>query len=226
MPSDKRPKEYRIYLEGCIGAGKSFLADHLADEIKRRLPNALIFVYHEDPDEFFLSRFNNDPACFETIFQISMMCQRIKNRVKSFEDSLAISSKATGQGEDVVFSIHDTGLISNKAFIMTNFQCSYIDSTIKDLLLSVEENMTKPLAGYLAPPTAVFLLNCSADRSKQNIKKRGRDTEEHIPFDYLKKLGENYSEIFGQLPSSIRKHKVDVSNGFALASDICDKILG
>jgi deoxyadenosine/deoxycytidine kinase len=207
--------EYHIYIEGSIGAGKTTIVRMLEDKIKTERPDSIVNVYYEEPDKFTLKMFNTNPKAFETMFQISMIGCRWKNKVLCCEDSNVVKADAGIEK----FFIHDTGFISNKAYIQTNRDMGFINNERYETLLSIDQFIEDDTSDYIKKPTHVILLDCNAERSICNIRARCRPSEETIKPEYLTTLSRNFKKIFNGIDHD-NKYIIDVSDSFASVEDI------
>ena len=163
-------KIYHIAVEGTIGVGKTSLARILSEEIQGRL------VLEEFEDNPFLREFYQDRKrwAFQTQinFLISRYYQQLRlQQIDMFADKIV---------SDYMFA-------KDKLFAQTSLDENEM-ILYKKLANIFEKNITHP--------DLVIFLQSDVDRLMDNIKKRGRDYEKDIDWEYLSQLNEIYNQYF------------------------------
>lgn len=164
---------------GCIGAGKSTLAEELCRVIESAegechglyepvKNNPLLPLYYKDPNRYAFS------------MQIYMLNRRFEQQMLA--QDLALSG---------ISSVQDSSIFGDSCFV---------EMLKKDGIMSQEEvnvysdlflNMTRSVM-Y---PTLVVYLNCSPEKALERVKKRNRDCEVNIPVEYLRNLKKELDEF-------------------------------
>jgi deoxyadenosine/deoxycytidine kinase len=176
-----------IFIEGCIGVGKTTLVQNYKEYLKQQGYN--VFHYEEVVDQTLLAEFYKAPSEMEYMFQISMILSRLKNRIKAVSETICFTSTK-------VAILSDTGFLSNEAFIAANFFHGTIDQRIFKELVGILNQTESSVAKKLFMPTHVVLLDSSVDSCKTNIQKRGRSSERGIKEEYLSCLKKAYDIVY------------------------------
>ena len=160
-------KIYHIAVEGTIGVGKTSLAKILSEELQGRL------VLEEFEGNPFLRDFYNDRKrwAFQTQinFLISRYYQQLRlQQVDLFADKI----------------ISDYMFAKDKLFAQTSLDDNEM-LLYKKLATIFEKNITYP--------DLVIFLQSDVDRLMENIKKRARDYERDIEWEYISQLNEVYN---------------------------------
>ena len=163
-------KIYHIAVEGTIGVGKTSLAKILSEELQGRL------VLEEFEDNPFLRDFYNDRKrwAFQTQinFLISRYYQQLRlQQVDLFADKI----------------ISDYMFAKDKLFAQTSLDDNEM-LLYKKLATIFEKSITYP--------DLVIFLQSDVDRLMENIRKRARDYERDIEWEYLSQLNEIYNQYF------------------------------
>ncbi len=163
-------KIYHIAVEGTIGVGKTSLARILANVLSGRL------ILEEFEDNPFLKEFYQDRKrwAFQTQinFLISRYYQQLRlQQVDLFADKI----------------ISDYMFAKDKLFAQTSLDDN--EMALYQKLASIfEKNITYP--------DLVIFLQSDTDRLMHNIKKRGREYEKDIDWEYIAQLNEIYNQYF------------------------------
>lgn len=163
------PPRY-IAVEGVIGAGKTTLANLLAQRHGARL------VCEEFEDNPFLPKFYSNPTRYAFQTQLAFLASRFKQQqVLSHHDLF-----------------HET-VISDYLFEKDRiFARLNLDEDELQLYDSIYQVMT----GIAVKPDLTIYLQCSVERLMKNIKNRGREYEKQISEGYLSELSEAYNHFF------------------------------
>ncbi len=166
-------KEQRyIAIEGNIGAGKTTLANLLADKLDARL------VLEEFADNPFLKNFYKNPDRYGFSLEMSFLADRFHQLQKAAETDL----------------FHPCTIADHTAFKSLIFA----QANLKGKELSLFQNFYKMLKNNLTPPDLVVFLFRSYTSLQKNITQRGRSFEQEIDVGYLKKIQASYLSFFKQ----------------------------
>ena len=163
-------KIYHIAVEGTIGVGKTSLAKILSEELQGRL------VLEEFEDNPFLRDFYNDRKRWAFQTQINFLISRYYQQLQLQQVNL-FSDKIVS---DYMFA-------KDKLFAQTSLDDNEM-LLYKKLATIFEKNITYP--------DLVIFLQSDVDRLMENIRKRARDYERDIEWEYLSQLNEIYNQYF------------------------------
>ncbi len=159
-----------IAIEGVIGAGKSSLAQLLAEKLKA---NLILEEFEENP---FLQKFYDDRKRFAFQTQMFFLINRYKQQQQLKQQDLFSSITVS----DYIFD-------KDKIF-------AYLNLSTEELKLY--EAIFPLLERDIPKPDLVIFLQSSIDRLIHNIKKRGRSFEKNLTRQYLVELSEAYNNFF------------------------------
>jgi deoxyadenosine/deoxycytidine kinase len=159
-----------IAIEGVIGAGKTTLAQLLAERNSARL---VLERFEENP---FLPKFYEDKKRYAFQTQLAFLASRFKQQEKMTSREL-----------------FDECVISDYIFEKDRI---FARLNLDDDELGLYDNIYNIMTGISARPDLVIYLQSSVDRLMENIEKRGRDYEQHITPDYLQDLSDAYNHFF------------------------------
>ncbi len=159
-----------IVIEGVIGAGKTSLAQMLAEKFNGQL---ILEEFEENP---FLSRFYEDPKRWSFHTQLSFLASRFQQQKLVHHRSLF---------HQVVIS--DYVFDKDRIFAHLN---------LKDEELQLYETLFKQMQISTPRPDLIVYLHSSTDRLMQNIKKRDRSFEKQMSRKYIEELNEAYNYYF------------------------------
>lgn len=159
-----------IAIEGVIGAGKSSLAQLLADKLKA---NIILEEFEENP---FLQKFYEDRKRYAFQTQMFFLINRYKQQQQLKQQDLFSSITVS----DYIFD-------KDKIF-------AYLNLSKEELKLY--ESIFPLLERDIPKPDLVIFLQSSIDRLISNIKKRGRSFEKNLTRQYLVELSEAYNNFF------------------------------
>jgi deoxyadenosine/deoxycytidine kinase len=169
MAKSKKPKH--IAVAGNIGAGKTTLTEMLSKHYK--------WIPHfEDVDHNpYLMDFYEDMPRWSFNLQIFFLNSRLRQLVEIQKGTETVIQDRTIYEDANIFApnLHEMGLMSKRDF--DNY--FHFFQTLKTLV---------------QPPDLLIYLNASVPTLVGNIQKRGREYEENIRLDYLKKLNEYYNK--------------------------------
>lgn len=168
-----RPKFFAMHIAiaGNIGAGKSTLAQKLAQHYRWE-------VFFESVDDNpYLSDFYDNMDQWAFHLQIYFLSSRIRQVIEIQAARNTIVQDRTIYEDAVIFAknLHASGHINSRDY--ANY-------------LKLYETMTD----FIKPPDLLIYLKAGMPTLVERIQKRGRDFENNIKLDYLKKLGESYDE--------------------------------
>ncbi len=162
-----------IAIAGNIGSGKSTLTTMIAKHLGFQ-------PHYEDPSvNPYLSDFYSDMERWSFKMQIFFLQNRIKNTLEIQKSGNNIVQDRTLYEDAEIFApnLLSMGLMSKRDF-----------DTYHELYLTVNQ--------LIAPPNLTIFLNGSISTLVEQIQSRGREYEDMIRLDYLKKLNERYEEWF------------------------------
>lgn len=173
MAKAKKPKH--IAVAGNIGAGKITLTEMLSKHYKW-IPN------FEDVDHNpYLMDFYEDMPRWSFNLQIYFLNSRLRQLVEIQQGTETVIQDRTIYEDANIFApnLHEMGLMSKRDF--DNYY--HFFQTLKTLV---------------QPPDLLIYLSASVPTLVGQIQKRGREYEENIRLDYLKKLNEYYNKWIGE----------------------------
>ena len=192
-----------IAIEGVIGAGKTTLANMLAERLKARL---VLERFEENP---FLSKFYEDPDHYAFQTQIFFLLSRYKQQQELFQADLFHNFVIT----DYIFD-------KDKIF-------AYL--TLQDDELKLYEALLGAIEKNIPVPDLVVYLQSSVDRLMTNIRSRGRRYEENMSVDYIRDLNEAYNYFFFRYKSSplliVKSTDIDFVNNEKDFEDLLEQVL-
>jgi deoxyadenosine/deoxycytidine kinase len=172
MTKIKKPKH--IAVAGNIGAGKTTLTELLSKHY-RWIP------HFEDVDHNpYLNDFYEDMPRWSFNLQIFFLNNRLKQLLEIQHGTETVIQDRTIYEDANIFApnLHDMGLMTKRDF--DNYFSFF--ETVKSMI---------------KPPDLLIYLNASVPTLVAQIQKRGREYEENIRLDYLKKLNEFYNKWIG-----------------------------
>jgi deoxyadenosine/deoxycytidine kinase len=169
MAKSKKPKH--IAVAGNIGAGKTTLTEMLSKHYKW-IPN------FEDVDHNpYLMDFYEDMPRWSFNLQIYFLNSRLQQLVEIQKGTETVIQDRTIYEDANIFApnLHEMGLMSKRDF--DNYY--HFFQTLKTMV---------------QPPDLLIYLSGSVPTLVGQIQKRGREYEENIRLDYLKRLNEYYNK--------------------------------
>ncbi|PWN06061.1 deoxynucleoside kinase [Rhodohalobacter mucosus] len=159
-----------IAIEGVIGAGKTSLAQILAERNGARL---VLEQFEENP---FLPKFYENRKRFAFQTQLAFLASRFKQQ-----------QRVTGRELFDDFIISDYIFEKDRIFARLN---------LDEDEMGLYDNIFGIMTGISAKPDLVIYLQSTVERLMKNIEKRGRAYEKHITGDYLQELSDAYNKFF------------------------------
>lgn len=212
-----------IYVEGCIGEGKTTVCKALKRALEAR-SDCRVFYFEEEVDHVMLQEFYKDPKTMEKVFQVQMIVSRIKQKLRASsktEEELQLSDKK-------IYIIIDTGYMSDEAFITTNMVLGHICGQEYTKLLEIQKELEQSVLPMIMKPNHVILLYSNADKCMENIRLRGRPAESNMDRNYIETLLNVYKRLFttrSQRITGIQHHLVDTSDQYANVESILELVM-
>ena len=161
---------FNISIEGTIGVGKTSLANMVSTDLKAKL---ILEKFEENP---FLKDFygNQDRYAFQTqlFFLLSRYSQHQDLRQVDIFSKILVS--------DYMF-------IKDRLFAALN---------LNDREMVLYDKVAKILEKDIVYPDLAIFLQADTDKLMSNIKKRGRQYEQDIDWNYIDSLNQVYNEYF------------------------------
>lgn len=173
--SEKKKAPQHIAIAGNIGAGKTTLTSMLAKHFKWT-------PHYEDVDHNpYLVDFYEDMYRWSFNLQIYFLNSRLKQLTEIRSGKETVIQDRTIYEDAFIFApnLYEMGLMTKRDF----------------------ENYTsffQTLKKMTSPPDLLIYLKASIPKLVDQIQKRGRDYEENIRLDYLKRLNEFYNKWIDQ----------------------------
>ncbi len=169
MAKNKKPKH--VAIAGNIGAGKTTLTELLSKHYK--------WIPHfEDVDHNpYLNDFYEDMPRWSFNLQVYFLNRRLTRLLEIERGTATVIQDRTIYEDANIFApnLHDMGLMSKRDY--DNYYSFF--ETLKSMI---------------KPPDLLIYLRASVPTLVAQIQKRGREYEENIRLDYLKKLNEFYNK--------------------------------
>jgi deoxyadenosine/deoxycytidine kinase len=162
-----------VAVEGNIGAGKTTLANLIAERYNSKL---VLEEYAENP---FLPPFYKEPDKYAFQLELSFLAERYQQIVRELANRNLFHQTVVSD-----YIIHKSLI-----FARTN-----LDKATFELYNQLYRLIIKSMP---RPELIIYLYN-DTDRLLQNIKKRGRPYEQEIKPQYLNKIQRSYMSFFRQ----------------------------
>lgn len=159
-----------IAIEGVIGAGKTSLAQKLADKLGA---NLILEQFEENP---FLEKFYDDRKRYAFQTQMFFLINRYKQQLQLNQQELFTN-----------FIVSDYIFEKDRIFAYLNLSGDEI---------KLYESIFPLLERDIPKPDLVVFLQSGIDRLVTNVKKRGRFFEKNLTKAYLTELSEAYNNFF------------------------------
>lgn len=164
-----KPKIQHIAVAGNIGAGKTTLTGMLAKHYKWS-PQ-----FEDTENNPYLNDFYNDMQRWSFNLQIYFLHNRLKQLLDIQHSKDTVIQDRTIYEDAYIFApnLHEMGLLSGRDF--ENYAQFF--QSIKRMI---------------RPPDLLIFIKASIPQLVDQIQKRGREYEDNIRLDYLKRLNEHY----------------------------------
>ncbi|HEX9599875.1 MAG TPA: 2-amino-4-hydroxy-6-hydroxymethyldihydropteridine diphosphokinase [Mariniflexile sp.] len=159
-----------IAIEGNIGAGKTSLATKIAHDFNAKL------ILERFADNPFLPKFYNDVQRYAFPLEMSFLA----DRYQQISDDLS----QLDLFKDFIVSDYDVF----KSLIFSKI-------TLQEDEFKLYRKLFYLMYKDLRKPDLYVYLHQNTEQLQENIKKRGRDYEQHITNDYLEKINTGYLEF-------------------------------
>ena len=163
-------KSYYIIIEGTIGVGKTSLSKLLAEEIDAKL------ILEEFEDNPFLPDFYKDPKRYAFQTLLFFLLSRYRQQLEF--QQIDIFSKSI---------ISDYMFMKDRIFAALN---------LDDKEIILYDKIASILEKNVSYPDLIIFLQSDTERLMENIKKRGRDYESNMDWNYIDSLNQVYNEYF------------------------------
>lgn len=160
-----------IVIEGNIGAGKSTLVDMLAKDTGARV------VLEQYADNPFLPKFYREPERYSFPLELSFLAERYRQ----------LNDKVT-QSE-----LFQSSTIADYYFVKSLI---FARITLEDDEFALYRQLFDIIWQHIPVPSLYVYLHSSVDRVMKNIKVRGREYEQNMDPEYLKKVQQSYLDYF------------------------------
>ncbi len=166
-----------VVIEGNIGAGKTTLATRIAEEFNARL------ILERFADNPFLPKFYNEPEKYSFPLELSFLASRYKQ----------LKEELVPQDLFKSFTVADYYFMKSLVFAA---------STLKGDEYNLYRQIFYIIYGSLPKPDIFVYLHLTPARLMENIGKRGRNYEQNITEEYLRKIQDSYFSFFRQNPDN------------------------
>ena len=174
-----------ITIEGNIGAGKTTLANILAEKLNARL---ILEAFADNP---FLPKFYESPDQYAFPLELFFMAERYKQ----LKDLLHTN--------DMFQSVTVSDYLFTKCLLFAKVNLPSEEFRLYQKLFDI-------IHQQLIHPDILIYLHAPVKKLQENIKKRKREYEQSIADDYLFSIQETYTSYIKQ--HNIKTLFVDVSN--------------
>ncbi|MDB4347660.1 deoxynucleoside kinase [Bacteroidia bacterium] len=194
-----------VAIAGNIGSGKTTLAKMLSKHYGWELQL-------EDMDENpYISDFYDDMQRWSFNLQVYFLHNRFAKIKKLRDEERTVVQDRSIYEDAQIFApnLHAMGLMSTRDFD------NYMD-------------LFKNLNTFITPPDVMIYLRASIPKLVEQIQKRGRDYEDSIRLDYLKRLNERYEAWAGAYKMGkiiyFNIDEIDFANNTEDASKVIDTL--
>jgi deoxyadenosine kinase len=172
-------QEIFIGIAGLIGAGKTTLADALAEHLD-------IPVYYEPvTDNEYLEDFYRDTAKYAFQTQIYLLTRRFR------------------QHQEIIWrgggGVQDRTIYEDAIFAKTLVNAGLMDE--RDYRTYLE--LFKQMSNFMCRPSVIVYLDLSPETSMERIQMRSRGVESGITMEYLHGLRDEYESFIGSISKQI-----------------------
>ena len=163
-----------VTIEGCIGAGKTTLAEKLTQELNAQI------VLERFVDNPFLAKFYKDPEHYAFPLEMTFLTDR-------YQQLKTLLSK-----RDLFTDLVISDYFIDKCFI---FAKNNLQGDEYNLYIKVYEIISQ----HLPKPDIIFYLHNSIEQLLKNIAHRGREYEQNIAPDYLQDIQGSYMNYLSHM---------------------------
>ncbi len=196
-----------IAIEGCIGAGKTTLAQKLSSTFQSRL---LLEKFEDNP---FLPLFYEDPLRHAFPVELYFMAERYQQL------------KQVNTANELFTSLTFSDFIFQKSLIFASNNLTEQERKLYRILFDI-------MLPSLPQPDVIIYLYAPIEQLLMHIKKRGRSYEQSIKAEYLESIQDAYLTYFKQmtdarivLVDTLAYDFVQNENHFEMLKDfLCAKI--
>lgn len=181
-----------ITIEGNIGAGKTTLSHLLSKHFNARL------ILEEFADNPFLSKFYENPEQYAFPVELFFMAERYKQ----LKDLL--------QTKDMFQHLTISDYLFTKCLLFAKINLGGEEFRLYQKLFDI-------INPQIMQPEILIYLHAPVSKLQENIRKRNREYEQHIPNDYLFTLQETYTQYIKQ--HNIKTLFVDATNADFLGNE-------
>ncbi len=162
-----------LVIEGNIGAGKTTFAKKLSEEFDAKL---ILEQFAENP---FLPKFYNDPEKYSFPLELSFLAERYGQLKKELTN------------RDLFHRLTIADYYFMKSLI-------FAQNTLAQDEYNLYRNFFDIIYERLPKPDLFVYLHLPEEKLLANIRKRGREYEQSINAEYLRKIREGYFTFFTQ----------------------------
>jgi deoxyguanosine kinase len=174
-----------ITIEGNIGAGKTTLANLLAERLNARL------ILEEFADNPFLAKFYDNPAQYAFSVELFFMAERYKQQ-----------KDLVGQ-QDLFRTLTISDYLFTKCLLFAKVNLPEDEFRLYQRLFDIMHHQ-------MIQPELLIYLHSPVSKLQENIKKRNRPYEQNIHNDYLYNIQQTYTHYIKQ--QNMKTLFVDTSN--------------
>jgi deoxyadenosine/deoxycytidine kinase len=174
-----------ITIEGNIGAGKTTLANLLAERLNARL------ILEEFADNPFLAKFYDNPAQYAFSVELFFMAERYKQQ-----------KDLVGQ-QDLFRTLTISDYLFTKCLLFAKVNLPDDEFRLYQRLFDIMHHQ-------MIQPELLIYLHSPVSKLQENIKKRNRPYEQNIHNDYLYNIQQTYTHYIKQ--HNMKTLFVDTSN--------------
>lgn len=164
-----------LAIEGNIGAGKTTLATRISEDFNAKL------ILERFADNPFLPKFYEDQSRYAFPLEMSFLADRYQQFIDD-TTQLDLFKK---------FMVSDYDIYKSLIFAKI---------TLQEVEFSLYRKIFDFMYREVKKPDVYVYLYQNTERLLENIKKRGRDYEQDIPFDYLEKINRGYLDYIKGYP--------------------------
>jgi len=160
-----------IVIEGCIGAGKTTLAEKFSKDLNTEL------ILERFADNSFLPKFYKDPLHYAFPLEMAFLTER-------YQQLKTLLSK-----RDIFTDLVIADYFIDKCIIFSKHNLQSDEYNLYTKVYDI-------ISTYLPKPDLIIYLYNNESKLLQNIAKRGREYEKDIAPDYLTNIQDGYMNYF------------------------------